>query len=503
MNKLISILLLSLSFSLFAQDTIRVFQPDTSLQLKTYSVSEFQKEIIKLVQDKNFTTANIGIVVKSLRNGEVLYSMNENKLFVPASNMKLFTTASALEILGSKYRFNTGIYVNGEISYSTIYGDLVIKGGGDPTFSGRFYEGNIFKVFDNWVDSLIDLGITNIRGNIVGDDNYFDDNRFGIGWSRDYESYWYAAPSGALSFNDNCVDLTIFYNRALDSVIVRHTPEIRGINVFNEIIPVSPGEASTNIDIFREPNTNKIKVFGTFSRTSDTLKTYASIYNPTYFFLNVLKNRIESRGIKVLGYAVDIDDYNKSIDYENALHLFTYSSPFLYEIIKVINKGSQNFYAEQLLKLLGAEKKGLGSIENGINVCEGWYALVGLNPEHILMYDGSGLSHLNRVTPSQIINLLEVMYKSKNFPFFINSLPIAGIDGTLSRRMKNSVAENRVRAKTGFISFARNLSGYAKTQDNEDIAFAILVNNFNVPVKLVENLQDNICNLIASISRKE
>jgi len=503
MNKFIPILLISLSFSLFAQDTIRVFQPDTSLQLKTFSIPEFKKEIMKLVQDRNFTTANIGIVIKSLRNGEVLYTMNENKLFVPASNMKLFTTAAALEILGSKYRFNTNIYVNGEISYSTIYGDLVIKGGGDPTFSGRFYEGNIFKVFDNWVDSLIDLGITNIRGNIVGDDNFFDDRKYGIGWSRDYESYWYAAPSGALSFNDNCVDITIFYNKSLDSVIVRHSPEIRGINVINEIIPVSPGEASTNIDIFREPNTNKIKVFGTFSRTSDTLKTYASVSNPTYYFLNVLKNRIESRGIKVLGYAVDIDDYNKSIDYDNALYLFTYSSPFLYEVIKVINKGSQNFYAEQLLKVLGAEKKGLGSIENGVDVCESWYSLVGLNPEHILMYDGSGLSHLNKVTPGQIINLLEVMYKSKNFPFFLNSLPIAGIDGTLSRRMKNSVAENRVRAKTGFISFARNLSGYAKTQDNEDIAFAILVNNFNVPVKLVENLQDNICNLIASISRKE
>lgn len=503
MNKLISFFIILISLSIFAQDTIKVIQTDTTQKIKTYSISEFKKEINKLIQDNNFLTANIGLVVKSLKNGETLYSTNENKLFVPASNMKLFTTAAALEILGSKYRFNTSFYVNGEVSYSTIYGDFVIKGSGDPTFSGRFYNGNIFKALDNWVDSLIDMGITSIRGNIVADDNLFDDNNYGIGWSRDYESYWYAAPSGALSFNDNCVDIMLFYNKALDSIIVRHTPEIRGINIINEVIPVSPGEASTNIDIFREPNSNKIKIFGTFSRTSDTLRTYASVYNPTYFLLNVLKNRIEARGIKVVGYAVDIDDYNKSIDYDNAIHLFSYQSPYLYEIIKVINKGSQNFYAEQLLRGLGIEKRGFGSIENGVNACEEWYSLVGLNPEHILMYDGSGLSSLNKVTPNQIIKLLEIMYKSKNFPFFFNSLPIAGIDGTLSRRMKNSVAENKIRAKTGFISFARNLSGYAVTMDNEDIAFSILVNNFNVPVKLVENLQDNICNLIASISRKE
>lgn len=502
MNKLIYIFSLVIYLNSYAQDTVKTAVSDT-IRTKTYSISEFKKEINKLIEDKNFLTANIGIVIKSLKSGEIIFSSNEDKLFIPASNLKLFTTAAALEMLGNKFTFNTSLYINGEISYSNVYGDLVIKGSGDPTFSGRFYNGEMFKVFDDWIDSLIDMGITNIRGNIIGDDNLFDDNKYGSGWSRDYESYWYAAPSGALSFNDNCVDLSIFYNKEFDSVIVRHSPEIRGINIINEIIPVSPGEAATNIDIYREPNTNKIKVFGTFSRTSDTLKTYASIYNPTYFTLNGLKSRIEARGLRVIGFPIDIDDYHREIDYNNTIHLFNYSSPTLYEIIKVINKGSQNFYAEQLLRTLGAYRKKIGSFENGIEACEEWFSLVGINNEHIKMYDGSGLSPLNRVTPNQIINLLEVMYKSKYFPFFFNSLPIAGIDGTLSKRMKNSPAENKIRAKTGFISFARNLSGYAKTFDNEDIAFSILVNNYNVPLKLVDNLQDNICSLIASISRKE
>jgi D-alanyl-D-alanine carboxypeptidase/D-alanyl-D-alanine-endopeptidase (penicillin-binding protein 4) len=505
MNKLSFLLSISLFifYNSFAQDTSRVSKTDTVISIKRYTISEFRKEVDKLLEDKNFQTAFFGIVIKSLNTGEIIYSQNENKLFIPASNLKLFTTASALENLGPKYQFKTKIYLQGEIRYSTVYGDLIIKGGGDPTFSGRFYNNNIFKVFDDWIDSLLDLGINNIRGNIIGDDNLFDESIYGKGWSKDYESYWYAAPVSALSFNDNCVDLVIFYNKDLDSVFVRYTPEFRGINVINQLIPVSPLESATNIDIIRESSTNKIRIVGTFSRTSDTLRTSASIYNPTYFTLNALKNRMELRGIKILGYTSSIDDYNKKIDYQNASHLFNYYSPYLYNIVKVINKGSQNFYSEQVLKILGAEKKGLGSFENGISVIQEWLLNNGLNVEHILMYDGSGLSPLNRVTPLQIVNLLELMYKSKNFPFYYNSLPIAGIDGTLSRRMKNTLAEGRIRAKTGFISFARNLSGYAKTLDNEDIAFSILINNFNVPLKLVENLQDKICNLIVSITRKE
>lgn len=467
------------------------------------SIQQFKSHLNKLLEDSIIITANVGIVIKSLTKNELIYSLNENKLFIPASNMKLFTTAAGLETLGNNYRFKTDIYIDGDISYSTIEGDLIIRGGGDPTFSSRFYQGNMFKVFDMWIDSLINMGITTIQGNIVGDDNLFDNDSYGTGWSKDYLSYWYAAPSGALSFNDNCIDLTVFYDSNFDSVIIRSKPELPGIKIINEVIPVSPSEAPTNIDIYRKPTENKIKVFGTFSKNNDTLKTYASIYNPTKFTLNTFKSRLQARGIKITGYTVDIDDYHKKLDYDKLQHLFSFYSPKLSEIVKVINKGSQNFYAEQLLKTLGVEIKDFGSIENGIDVCNQWYSKVGLNSQHILMYDGSGLSPLNRVTPNQIVRLLEIMYNSENYPYFLNSLPIAGYDGTLARRMKNSIAESKVRAKTGFIAFARNLSGYLRTIENEYIAFSILINNFNVPTKLIDNLQDKICNLIVSISRKD
>ncbi|HEX7356503.1 MAG TPA: D-alanyl-D-alanine carboxypeptidase/D-alanyl-D-alanine-endopeptidase, partial [Ignavibacteriaceae bacterium] len=212
---------------------------------------------------------------------------------------------------------------------------------------------------------------------------------------------------------------------------------------------------------------------------------------------------LEKRGIRVNGYAIDIDDYERVINYKDLELLFTNYSEKLSEIIKVINKGSQNFFAEQLLKTIGLEKIGFGSVANGVTAIKEQFADIGLNPENIIMVDGSGLSHLNMVTPRQVVELLKYMYSNKKvFTDFYNSLPIAGVDGTLGKRMKNTSAENVVRAKTGFISYVRSLSGYALTADNEPIAFSMIANNFSVPVKLAENIQDLVCLRLTNFRRK-
>lgn len=502
MIKFLSLAVLFSIAEIYSQDSLKYSIKDTTSEYEYLTIPELQQKIESLLSDSNFITANWAVAIRSLQTGEYLYKKDENKLFVPASNLKLFTTAAGLSLLGSGYRYTTNIYAFGEINYSTLEGDLIIQGTGDPTFSGRFYNGNMFKVFDDWADSLIDLGITKIQGNIIGDDDLFDEKGLGEGWSWDYETYWYAAQSSAISFNDNCIDITIYYDKKLDSLIVKYSPVVKGVIVINDVVPVSPGSGPTEIDVYRQRGTNIITVSGTFSKGSDTLKTYATVLNPTLFAMMVLKDRLERKGIKVTGYAMDIDDYERNIDYAKVQYLFSYYSPYLFEIVKVINKGSQNFFAEQLLKTIGLEKKGFGSAENGIIACKEWFSEIGLNPDHIIMADGSGLSHLNRVTAQQIILLLRYMYSTKNFGAFFNSLPIAGVDGTLSRRMKNTRAENSVRAKTGYIGFARSLSGYAFTADGEPIAFSIIVNNFNVPVKLAENIQDSLCVLLSNFKRK-
>ncbi|HCY77560.1 MAG TPA: D-alanyl-D-alanine carboxypeptidase/D-alanyl-D-alanine-endopeptidase [Ignavibacteriales bacterium] len=492
---------LIISETLFAQDSTKAIIDSSNLNSYT-TIIELNKELDDIFNDNSFRNANWGVVIQSLKNGEYFYKRNEDKFFIPASNLKLFTTAAGLLLLGSDYRFSTNIYLNGYQSGSTLYGDLVIQGRGDPTISGRFYNNDIYYVYDTWIDSLIDMGVSNIKGNIVGDDNLFDDIGLGNGWAWDYETDWYAAQSSAISYNDNCVDISIHYEPKFDSVIVTSKPSLRSIVILNNIKPAI-GTERTNIEVVRERGTNVITVSGKFRKDADSVITYATVQNPTQFAMIVLKNRLEKRGIRVNGYAIDIDDYERMINYRDLELLFTNYSERLSEIIKVINKGSQNFFAEQLLKTIGLEKLGFGSVANGVAAIKEQFADIGLNPENIIMVDGSGLSHLNMVTPRQIVELLKYMYSNKKvFTDFYNSLPIAGVDGTLGKRMKNTSAENVVRAKTGFISYVRSLSGYALTADNEPIAFSMIANNFSVPVKLAENIQDLVCLRLTNFRRK-
>ena len=503
LNKVFYILSIFLIISeiLFAQDSTEAIID--SSKLNSYStIIELNKELDDIFNDNSFRNANWGVVIQSLKSGEYFYKRNEDKFFIPASNLKLFTTAAGLLLLGGDYKFSTNIYLNGYQSGSTLYGDLVIQGRGDPTISGRFYNNDINYVYDTWIDSLIDMGVSNIKGNIVGDDNLFDDVGLGNGWAWDYETDWYAAQSSAISYNDNCVDISIHYEPKYDSVIVSSKPNLRSIVILNHVKPAI-GTERTNIEVVRERGTNVITVSGKFRKDADSLVSYATVQNPTEFAMIVLKNRLEKRGIRVNGYAIDIDDYEKVINYSDLELLFINYSEKLNEIIKVINKGSQNFFAEQLLKTIGLEKLGFGSVANGVTAIKEQFADIGLNPENIIMVDGSGLSHLNMVTPRQVVELLKYMYSNKKvFLDFYNSLPIAGVDGTLGKRMKNTSAENVVRAKTGFISYVRSLSGYALTADNEPIAFSMIANNFSVPVKLAENIQDLVCLRLTNFRRK-
>jgi D-alanyl-D-alanine carboxypeptidase/D-alanyl-D-alanine-endopeptidase (penicillin-binding protein 4) len=376
-----------------------------------------------------------------------------------------------------------------------------VQGGGDPAISGRFYNGDMFKVYSDWADSLIELGIDEIQGNVIGDDNLFDDVALGPGWSWDYESYWFSAPSGALSFNDNCVDIVVTYDKKRKTPHLAVMPDTKYLVILNNITAVDE-DSSTAIKIYRERGTNVIDIFGTIRDSYDSVKTFATVNNPTQYAMVVFREILEKKGIVIKGYPVDIDEVKEPLSFTGMNELFTYYSPPLKDIIKIINKNSQNFFAEQLLKTIGLEKEGYGTFSNGIKAESGIFREMGINPEGMVIVDGSGLSHLDLVTPKQIVTLLNYMYKSNYFVPFYNSLPIAGVDGTLGERMNKTKAQNKVRAKTGFLEYVRSLSGYAFTADNEPVAFSLIVNNFNVPVKLAENIQDLVCLRLASFRRR-
>ena len=492
-----ALLILILAFPVFAQEAIN----DTTPKYSYSTLQEFWSQMNDIFNDPNFSNAQWGVVIQSLETGEYFYKRNEDKLFMPASNLKLFTTAAGLILLGSDYKYKTNVYMNGKIDGSVLKGDLVIQGRGDPTISGRFYDGNIYKVFDDWADSLSKLGVDEITGNIIGDDNSFDEVGLGAGWSWDYESEWFAAPSSAISFNDNVVNVYVTVNKENHLPQVSIEPVTKYIIILNKVSTV-PADSITSINVYRDMGTNVVTVYGTIKQNSDTVKTFVTVNNPTQYAMVVLKDVLKRKGITIDGYPIDVDDISLPLDYSKMTKLFTQYSPPLKEIIKIINKNSENFFAEQLLKTIGLETKNFGSSENGISSENKLFREMGINPEGMNIVDGSGLSRLDLVTPRQMVTLLSYMYKSKYFIPFYNSLPIAGVDGTLGNRMQNSKAQGNIRAKTGFLEGVRSLSGYAYTGDHEPVAFSIIVNNFDVPVKLAENIQDLVCLRLANFRRK-
>ena len=352
-----------------------------------------------------------------------------------------------------------------------------------------------------WADSLLQLGIEEISGNIIGDNSEFDDRGLGEGWSWDDESYWYSAQSSAISFNDNCVDISVFVKQDKKVSKIFIYPDTKYVTASNDVVVV-PKDSTTEIDVSRESGTNLITVSGTIKEDSDTVRTFCTVNNPARFAMGILRHVLEKKGITITGSTMVDDDLTRPLDYKRADLLFTNTSTPLREIIKVVNKNSQNLYAEQILKTIGLETQHYGTRENGIQAEYDIFQDMGINTDGMIMVDGSGLSRLNLVSPRHFISLLNFMFKSKYFVPYFNSLPIAGVDGTLGTRLKNTRAEGKIRAKTGYLSAVRSLCGYAFTGDNEPVAFSIIANNFNVPVKLAENIQDLVCLRLANFKRK-
>ncbi len=403
-------------------------------------------------------------------------------------------------LLGPDYVYETNIFANGIINKGILQGDLIIQGTGDPTISNRFISGNPTIIFEKWVDSLLALGIKKIDGNLLGDDSFFDNIGLGKGWFWDNESLWFSAPSGALSFNDNIIEIKIIPSQINFPAKIELTPQTNYVTIISKVITTDNNEEQS-IKVTRLRGSNLISITGKIKKNSQPILENVSIFDPTMYFLTVFKEVLEKKGITITGKTGDIKNFDKIIISENLIPLLTHHSVPLKLIIKELNKNSNNFYAEQILKTIGYEIYGFGTAENGIKACKDLFNQMGLNSDNILMVDGSGLSQLNLVTPRQIVNLLSYIYKSNLFNYFFDSLPIAGKDGTLKDRMIKTSAQNNVHAKPGYNIHTSALSGYVKTISGELLAFSIIINNYLSPSSLANYIQDNICNKLANFVR--
>ncbi|MGQ9854238.1 MAG: D-alanyl-D-alanine carboxypeptidase/D-alanyl-D-alanine endopeptidase, partial [Candidatus Oleimicrobiaceae bacterium] len=447
--------------------------------------------------------AHWGVAIQSLRNGEFLYLRAEDKEFMPASNMKLFTTAAALVKLSPEFRYRTTLLTTGAVSEGVLQGPLIIQGTGDPSITGRYHQGNMLAVFQAWADSLRKLGISAVEGDIIGDDNYFADEILGAGWSWDYQADYYAAQISALSFNDNCMDIIFTPGDTVGAPVhFRLEPTTDYVQV-NCLVTTAAKDRALGVVFERAPGTNRVTIRGSIAIDAGESRDWFSVENPTLFAAYVFRQTLEQKGITVRGRAVDIDSLpGFTYSPTRCGVLATYTSPPLSELVTTVNKISQNLYAELLLRTLGAECKGIGDAAHGAEVVKEVMVGFGVDPEVISMVDGSGLSRLNMVTPKAVVALLRGMRRHPAGGVFFDSLPIAGVDGTIRGRMRRTAAENNVRAKTGFIGHVRSLSGYVRTADQEELAFSMIANNYTAPTSLANSLQDLVCERLANFSRQ-
>ncbi len=469
------------------------------------SVRELQADLENLLSDERFSSASIGAGVYSPTRGAWLFEHRRNKAMLPASCVKLFTTAAALEQLGPDFVYSTSLYLDGVIkSNGEFVGNVIIRGAGDPTMSAAF--GDVPEaILDEWVDQFELHGISSIRGNLVGDDSYFDHMALGPGWAWDDAGYAYSAEVSALSFFDNKVIVVVEPGDSVDAPV--HV-EMRPRNEYVDLrvhALTGAADSSSSIQVQRDANANVVHIHGRLPYDSVAHRSFETheiaVINPTRYTLHLFVRALEERGIRFRGRSFDSESWGDFIDYTDIRPVYQHSSPALGSIVGVINRHSHNLAAEMLFKTLAKESTGVGSFEAGAEVLRSFGARHEVAPESVFIVDGSGLSRLNSVAPQHIISVLSDMYNSPHRDVFVASLATPGTDGTMENRMKGSSAETRVFAKTGTMNNTSALAGYVYSGDGEALAFAVIVNHATAPTSLARNLQDLFAMRLAAFRR--
>jgi D-alanyl-D-alanine carboxypeptidase/D-alanyl-D-alanine-endopeptidase (penicillin-binding protein 4) len=449
---------------------------------------ELQTQIQQRLADPALRRGNVGVKVVSLSSGKVIFDQNAEKYFMPASNMKNFTVATAIEKLTPDYRFVTRVFASEKPdSAGTVKGDIVVRGGGDVSISYSFNDDDRFKGIDGLVDAIVQSGVKRIDGGIIGDDTYFKGSAIPVGWEWDDLQWYYGAEVSALPVNDNAVFLSVVPGPIGYQCAARIAPFNLVIRVRNRCITTNAGTPRT-LRIERKLGENLIEISGNLPVGNAGFSNNITISRPAEMFASMLKQRLAEKGVVVTGQGRAIAA-GVSPTTIPLVEIAKIESPPLALIAAKTMKPSQNMYTETLLWTLGENARartsyptvngitGGTSSEMGIGEVKAFLTSIGIAPDGIIQYDGSGLSRHNLITPSAVVQLYTYMAKqSKYSQAWRDSLTIAGVDGTLRNRFKGTRGEANVRGKTGTIDQVSALSGYVTTAGGDQLAFSMLVN---------------------------
>jgi D-alanyl-D-alanine carboxypeptidase/D-alanyl-D-alanine-endopeptidase (penicillin-binding protein 4) len=443
-------------------------------------------DIDQLIDHSDSAKARWGVYVISLKDSRVLYSRNGDKLFTPASNMKIYTTAVALDLLNPDYRWRTSVYaLKQPDADGTLDGDLIIYGRGAPDLDSKNPEG-----LSALVDQIQRRGVRRVRGKVIGDESYFRGEMYGVGWQWNDLQWYYGAQPSALSIDENAVEVTLGPGKKSSgpaSVVI--TPNDNRLQLTNNAV-TGDRDTATTIGIKRGLSNNEVVVWGEFPVGGYAYSAFLSVHDPALRAATVFKQLLSARGIQVDG-DVESRDFRVSasgrFDPQKAIELAYIESAPLAKIVHKTNKESNNLYAELILRTLGKEKganvpdpdprknAARGDDEAGDIVVKEWLTDHNIDSTSLALHDGSGLSRLDLITPESAARLLAAVARASWRQSFYDSLPVAGHDGTLQGRLTNIVG--RIVAKTGSLTYDHSLSGYATTPSGDVLAFSIICND--------------------------
>ncbi len=460
------------------------------------AVARLQQDLVAVTRIPGVSRAAWGIAVRSLDRREQLFALNAGTLLVPASVAKLVTVATAADAVGWDYRYTTTLRATGPIVDGVLSGDLLVVGSGDPSIGGRAGDD-----LSTWVEGLKAAGIRRIDGRIIGDDDAVEEPRPQLAWAWDDLGYTAGALFGALNLAENRTTVTIAPGPAAGApASIAVDPRLAFRALSNRVVTGAAGSAPL-VWPEQRPGERALTVAGSIPVTAPPAVLSIAVGNPTLWFASALKGRLVRDGIEVTGEAIDIDDITPVPLRDAATVVFTHRSRPLSEIAQPLLKDSINLYAEALMRLnaaLDVLATNDAALEGLRTRLDAW----GISNASYQLVDGSGLSRRDAISAEAVMAILERMADTSGQSPFVTGLPIAGVDGSLSTRMKGTPAENNVRAKTGTMSNIRTLAGYVTTRDGEHVAFVILINNFEGTGASANDALDAIAVRLASFSRK-
>ncbi len=433
-----------------------------------------------------------GVMIMRLSDSKILYEHDAHHVFLPASNNKILTSAAALEILGKDFKYKTRLCAASKVSQNgVLHGNLVLIGSGDPLLSPN----NLKEIAQRVRKS----GIRKITGALYYDDLLFDRQRYGDTWAWDDMDFYYSAQISALNINENMIFIQPHPGKSNGYPLRFDVGPVTGyVQIKNTATTGSAGSKSS-LNITRLPGLNTILISGSIPvdiKPDKNLPVGVTVENPSRYAAYMLQKYLLADGVHIRQNIFEAQSPLLS-----PIIIAEHVSEPLSALLRRLNKPSDNLMAECLLKTVGAKmnKQGTGGeTGTGAQAARDLFKKIGLDMSELNQSDGSGLSRTNYVSPSNILKLLAELSTRPDFPVFYNSLPIAGVDGTLKNRMKGTAAEKNCHAKTGYVSHASSLSGYVTSKDGILLGFSILMNNHLCPNKICTQTQDHIIDLLAN-----